>query len=148
THSLERLRQRYSTGLICTTCLALLATKPESYARSGLTETARLTYVCGECRADQAGVERLADIRRSNLAHARAALRASRNGPGPQDETPTVGTATASDVTPPSRGTENRELPRRGFVTLGRPQRTLEAASRRLRSLRRGGRPRRHETHA
>src|SRR5262245_19289162 len=108
--ALDRLRQRYPAGLICVTCLAILATRPESYGHSALTEPARLVYICAECRADQAEVERLAGVRRANLARARAKLGASRNGRGQRDETPVVGTPTGGHVTPPSRTPNLAEL--------------------------------------
>jgi hypothetical protein len=57
------LRARYPLALICTLCALLLATQPASYAKSNLTEEARLAYVCAECRLDLAEVERVRAIR-------------------------------------------------------------------------------------
>jgi hypothetical protein len=86
-HLLDRIRSRYPAALVCTTCLVLLATRPESYARSGLTEAQRLGYVCAECRADQAAAATLhaqrAAVGRANLERARAGLQARPLGAGP-----------------------------------------------------------------
>src|SRR5262245_42392273 len=71
------LRTRYPEALVCTACACLLATKRESYAKSDLTEEARLAYVCAECQHEQAGVERVRTVRtevgRRNIALAHAA---------------------------------------------------------------------------
>jgi hypothetical protein len=137
-HPLERLRARYPAALLCTACLTILATRPESYTRSGLTEVQRRAYVCAECRADQAETERLAGIRRANLTHARAARQASRQ--------PGTGPTTAPDETPPPGMSENRGVARRGFVTLGPVP--LTSAHARWRDRHRGGRPRQYEAGA
>src|SRR5215471_3459442 len=43
-------RAKYPEALVCIGCGTLLASEAKSYARSGLTEEQRLSYVCGECR--------------------------------------------------------------------------------------------------
>jgi hypothetical protein len=57
------LRAQHSDALICVQCELLLATRPESYRMSNLTETERLAYVCAECREERTGVVSLAEIR-------------------------------------------------------------------------------------
>jgi len=44
------VRAKYPEALVCMGCGTLLASEAKSYARSGLTEEQRLSYVCGECR--------------------------------------------------------------------------------------------------
>jgi len=92
TDTVKLLRQRYPPALICTVCACLLGTKPESYARSGLTEAARLAYVCAECRLEAADRARVADVRaenaRRNFALARAAKRQRRLTQGPIENAP------------------------------------------------------------
>ena len=73
------LRGRYPDGLICGVCALLLATRPESYAKSNLTEAERLSYVCAECRLTRAATGRAAGIRRDTLARNRKAT----GTPGP-----------------------------------------------------------------
>jgi hypothetical protein len=140
-HPLDRLRARYPAGLVCAACLTILATRPESYARSGITEVDRLAYVCAECRADQAEAARLAAIRRANLAHARAARQATRQ--------PITGPSTAPDETPPPRVPENRGVAAIDNRYAGRNGGTLARARERLRRrgyVQRGTRVRRHAT--
>jgi hypothetical protein len=62
------LRAKYREALICTACAALVATRPESYAKSHLTEEQRRAYVCAECSQEQAEAERVAEVRRQILA--------------------------------------------------------------------------------
>jgi len=72
-------RQRYPEGLVCVECGRTMASRPESYSRSNLTEEARTVYRCAECRADDAAAARGADAHarkaetgRANLARVRA----------------------------------------------------------------------------
>ena len=94
-------RRRYPDALICTTCGMLLATRPESYAKSTLSAAAgpcgasspdRLTYVCAGCRIEAAEAAKNATIKaetgRRNLALARAAK--SRIGAGTGHTTASV----------------------------------------------------------
>jgi hypothetical protein len=104
---LDRLRARYPAALVCTVCMTLLATRPASYIRSGLTEAARLTYICAECRADQAEAARMAAARRTNLVAARRAQSARK------------GTDTRSDEQTPSRPSPFRGVAGRFSVTPG-----------------------------
>jgi hypothetical protein len=71
-------RQRYPEGLVCVECGRTLASRPESYSMSNLTEEARTVYLCAECRADDVAAARRADAHarkaetgRANLARAR-----------------------------------------------------------------------------
>jgi hypothetical protein len=63
-------RQNYPDALVCVGCGVLLATRPESYAKSNLTETDRLSYVCFECRLDLAEAERIHEGRVEKARHA------------------------------------------------------------------------------
>lgn len=76
--AISLLRARHPDGLICVRCGLLLATRPESYRTSNLTEAERLAYVCAECRQEQAAIVCLAEVRAQNLAAARAARRPAR----------------------------------------------------------------------
>ena len=48
-HTVTALRSLYPDALVCVRCVLLLATRRESYASSGLSDEARLTYVCSGC---------------------------------------------------------------------------------------------------
>jgi hypothetical protein len=135
-HPLNGLRLRYPVGLVCTICLTILATKPESYARSALTEAARLTYICAECRADQIEATRLADARRANLAHARATRWTNQDGDAPRNGN-SLGLLDAPGCDHPLADPHQQ----REFDTGFRNARTREGA-------RRGGRPRRYTSAA
>jgi len=63
-------RPNYPDALVCVGCGVLLATRPESYAKSNLTETDRLSYVCFECRLDLAEAERIHEGRVEKARHA------------------------------------------------------------------------------
>ncbi len=73
------LREKYPEALICVTCGTLLASETKSYARSGLAEEQRLTYVCGECWWEAAEAARIKALRaeqgRANMARLNAARR-------------------------------------------------------------------------
>jgi hypothetical protein len=131
----ETLRRRYSEGLICARCALLLATRRESYAKSGLTEPQRGSYVCAECRADEVAAARAAAARaeagRANLAAARAARHRAGSCTQGLTESPL-----------PDRKT-HAELHDGVSVT---PR--LTAAACRWRRARRGGRPRTYATRA
>jgi len=143
---LDRLRQQYPGGLLCAVCLRIVATRPESYARSGLPEAQRLAYVCAECQAEDAHRARLDEVSRANLARARAARQAGHDG-GAEGVTETPCDHLAEPASePPSRVTENRGVADIGFRYSGSD--ALTTASRRLRRDRRGGRPPRHATPA
>lgn len=76
------LHRRYPEALVCTRCAVLLATRKESYAKSGLSEIERLEYICHECRQEMAEAARVAEVRttvaRENLVKAREAREALR----------------------------------------------------------------------
>jgi hypothetical protein len=126
------LRAKYPDALICTACAVLLATRPESYAKSNLTEHQRLAYVCAECKLDQTETDRVkglrAEIGRRNIVHAQAARRAQK------------GTSTS-----PVRIDESSSIalsdPRVNSGDSTRVNVTREGA-------RRGGRPRVHPTNS
>jgi hypothetical protein len=64
------LRRRYPDVLVCVQCAGLLATRPDSYAKSSLSEAGRLSYVCCECRLEQARAERIQEVRVERARHA------------------------------------------------------------------------------
>lgn len=72
-------RLRFPEGITCSTCGVLLATRPESYAKSRTigSEADRLAYVCAECRWEAQEAARTqairAEVGRQNIAKARAA---------------------------------------------------------------------------
>lgn len=74
-------RLRHPEGITCSTCGVLLATRPESYAKSPTirSEADRLAYVCAGCRWDAQEAEKTKAARRAasivNLESARAARR-------------------------------------------------------------------------
>ena len=72
------LRHRYPDGLVCIQCAVLLATRPESYAKSSLSEAARLAYICCECRWEQAEAARIHEARAQKARHAAQASAAAR----------------------------------------------------------------------
>jgi hypothetical protein len=150
-HPLERLRLRYPAGLVCTACLTILATRPESYAGSGLTTVQRLAYVCAECRADQTEADRLAAARRANLQRARRPRPAPREGAGFRAAHTGLGSYTGSDGNPLPGVPANRGVAERVNRYSGTPLGDLTRARARLQAIaraRRDARRRRHETGA
>ena len=121
-NTIKLLRARYPDGLVCNTCGRLLATTPASYAKSNLAEAERLAYVCYECRQEGAEAERVAQVRRNNLALARAARTAN------------VRKTSASDTSP----TPDESLP-------ASPRQTGQFGQVAL-TVHRGGRPRKHHS--
>jgi hypothetical protein len=49
---IDKVRKSYPDALVCVKCGRLLATRRPSYAKSDLSEAARLSYVCAGCRSD------------------------------------------------------------------------------------------------
>jgi hypothetical protein len=72
------LRRRYPDVLVCVQCAVLLATRPESYARSSLSEAARLSYICCECRWEQVEAARIHEAKAQKARHAAQASVAAR----------------------------------------------------------------------
>ena len=72
------LRHRYPDGLVCVQCAGLLATRRESYRKSSLSEPARLSYRCCECRWEQAEAARIHEARAQKARHAAQASAAAR----------------------------------------------------------------------
>jgi hypothetical protein len=134
------LRHRYPDGLVCVQCAGLLATRPESYAKSSLSEAARLTYVCCECRLEQAEAERIHESRVEKARQAAQASVAARRLKALE--------ARDVDINPlpvglPDPGAESFAIPavfagfRGGFISTRKPKPS---------SPRKGGRPRKHPT--
>jgi hypothetical protein len=134
------LRHRYPDGLVCVQCAGLLATRPESYAKSSLSEAARLTYVCCECRLEQAEAARIQEARAQKARHAAQASVAARRLRALE--------ARDVDTNPlpvglPNPGAEPFSMPavyagfHDGFLSTRKPKAP---------SPRRGGRPRKHAT--
>lgn len=65
------LRARYPQALVCTRCAVLLATQRVSYAKSNLTETQRLAFICAECKLEIAEADRTRASRLANAEKAR-----------------------------------------------------------------------------
>jgi hypothetical protein len=135
------LRRRYPDGLVCGHCAGLLATRRDSYAKSSLSEAARLAYVCCECRLERAETERIRDVRVDKARHAAQASVAARRLKAQE--------ARGVDINPmpvglPDPGAEALPIPavyagfRGGFISTRSPQ-TVPSPSR-------GGRPRKHPT--
>jgi hypothetical protein len=133
-------RHRYPAGLVCVQCAGLLATQQESYAKSRLSEAARLSYVCYECRLEQAEAERIREVRGEKARHAAQASVAARRLMALE--------ARDVDINPPpvglpNPGAEPFPIPpvyagfRGGFISTRKP---------RALSRRKGGRPRKHPT--
>lgn len=153
------LRSRHPDALACVECGLLLATRGESYAKSNLTETERLAYVCRECRHEQAEAERVR-VQRVAQAAAREVAKARRlpevplvtlalDAPygryaccgeprlAPRDKNPGPGERDhlpGSRLDPPLRSSINSGDLSRVYIT-PRPA-----------TPRRGGRPRKHAT--
>jgi hypothetical protein len=134
------LRHRYPDGLVCVQCAGLLATRPESYAKSSLSEAARLSYICRECQWEQAEAARIRDVKVEKARHAAQASLAARR----------LRALEASDVDInslpvglPNPGVEPFPIPavyagfEGGFISTRKPKAP---------SPRKGGRPRKHPT--
>jgi hypothetical protein len=132
------LRRRYPDGLVCGQCAGLLATRRESYAKSRLNETTRLSYVCRGCQLEQAKAERIHEVRVEKARHASKASVAARRlrALEPRDV----------DINPlpvglPNPGAEPFPIPsvhagfRGGFISTRKPKAPAP---------RKGGRPRIH----
>ncbi len=137
--ALAILRARYPLALICTLCALLLATQPASYAKSNLTEEARLSYVCAGCRLDLAEAERVkairAEVGRRTIGRARAARAAG------------SGIETSRDGAPVLPYASRSEAPSRTRINSGNSARVSITRATRA-GARRGGRPRRHASDA
>ncbi len=127
------IRARYPEALVCIGCGRLLATCRESYAKSNLTEEARLAYVCAECRQDGGEAARTLAARQANMRAARAA---KKGAGGARKRAPV--SLPAPDVSRPSRTRMNTGDSRGVFVTV--------QSRRRGSTTRRGGRPIRYLT--
>jgi hypothetical protein len=134
------LRRRYPDVLVCVQCAVLLATQRESYAKSSLSEAARLSYVCCECRLEQAESERIHEVRVEKARHAAKASAAARRLRALE--------ARDVDINPlpvglPNPGAEPSPIPavyggfEGGFISTRRSK---------AGSPRKGGRPRKHAT--
>ena len=134
------LRRRYPDVLVCVQCAGLLATRPDSYAKSSLSEAARLSYVCCECRLEQAESERIHEVRVEKARHAAKASAAARRLRALE--------ARDVDINPlpvglPNPGAEPSPIPavyggfEGGFISTRRSK---------AGSPRKGGRPRKHAT--
>jgi hypothetical protein len=132
------LRRRYPDGLVCVQCAVLLATRPESYAKSSLSEAARLSYICCECRWEQAEAARIHEAKAQKARHAAQASVAARRLKALE--------AGDVDINPlrvglPNSGAEPFPIPpvyagfEGGFISTRKP---------RAPSPRKGGRPRKH----
>jgi hypothetical protein len=132
------LRRRYPDALVCGQCAGLLATRRESYAKSRLSETTRLSYVCRECQLQQAEAERIHDVRVEKARRAAQASVAARRLRAVE--------AGDVDINPlpvglPNSGAEPFPIPavcagfQDGFISTRKPK---------AYSLRKGGRPRKH----
>ena len=125
------LRERYPDGLVCIACGLLLATRRESWS-ARLSDPARLEHVCAECLQARAEAERVQALRlelawRASQAAAEARRQRAQNG---------------ADV---DQNSHPGSCPRSDGEAIAIP--TVCAGMRdgfRLRSKRRGGRPRRH----
>jgi hypothetical protein len=135
-HELTVSRQRYPEALMCTRCARLLATRAESYAASGLTEAARLAYLCAECRQEAAEAARLAITRARNLARNRA------HGKAPEGFS--ITSAASREI--PRTSTPPARRPAYGYggngVLSQKPLKPLIRRGRFFITARRGGRPR------
>jgi hypothetical protein len=81
--TINKVRQSYPDALVCVQCGRLLATRRPSYAKSDLSEAARLSYVCAGCRSDTdpaRSAEVTARFAASKTAAASARLRAPLSG--------------------------------------------------------------------
>ena len=118
----------------------LLATRRESYAKSSLSEAARLSYVCCECRMEQAEAERIQSVRVEKARHAAQASATARRLRALK--------ASTVDINPlpvglPDPGVEPFPIPavyaafQDGFLSTRKPKAP---------SPRKGGRPRKHPT--
>jgi hypothetical protein len=134
------LRHRYPDGLVCIECAGLLATRRESYAKSSLSEAARLSYVCHECRLEQAEADRIRESRVEKARHAAQASIAARRLRALE--------ARGVDINPlpvglPDPGAEPFLIP---AVYAGFEGGFLSTRKAKALSPRKGGRPRKHPT--
>ena len=134
------LRRRYPDVLVCVQCAVLLATQRESYAKSSLSEAARLSYVCCECRLEQAESERIHEVRVEKARHAAEASVAARRRRALKAGTVEINPLA---VGLPTTGVEPFPIPavyagfEDGFLSTRKPKGP---------SPRKGGRPRKHPT--
>ena len=118
----------------------LLATRRESYAKSSLSEAARLAYICCECRWEQAEAARIQEVRVEKARHAAEASVAARRRRALKAGTVEINPLA---VGLPTTGVEPFPIPavyagfEGGFLSTRRPVAP---------SPRRGGRPRKHPT--